>query len=443
MTSMKFGVYEVETFLTNSHRLIVSFAGIGDVDSDDIPYEWYDSLVNWNNGINYVFIRDTSRSWYTNENGMAPLIQWLGNLISERNISNTIGFGLSMGGYGSLVVDSMLKFDLTVAISSRAYIGRECEFDQRLIELSERLANPEKMNVHNLFRDEGNYIFLYSIDDMDDMKHASRLYLTKPDNVSMFSTRGSHNIGHNEKKIRGLNRLLTWLFSDNCISQLDGFKPFTRDTAVIASMLENSTPPGTITSAMYNEYFQYINPVDLPEHALATCADRSLDSYIRSWITQGGLESDSILTRSRLHLCPIVTSCYLNIGSFSKNLTFGWSQPEEDGCWATGIWHFMEGSIVDGGDGPYGLKMEYRVYLPPNSHQTINFFDRNGIQLQSVHHENGRDSGNVLIPLGESRLFQILVQTPTPLMPSDFANSEDNRELSIFITSLAVIPARL
>jgi hypothetical protein len=444
MASMKFGVYEVEISLRDSQRLIVSFAGIGDIDSGEMPYEWQDSLSDWNDNISYIFIRDTSRSWYTNESGISSLAQWLNELIFDLNISYSIGFGLSMGGYGALILDSLVKFDLTVAISSRTYLGRESQFDNRLTELSELVTSSQKTNAYNLLRDVGNYIFLYSIDDINDMMHASRLYFIKPQNVKMFSTRGPHNIGYNEKKIRGLKPLLSWLFLDNCASPLEGFKPFTLDTAVIASTLEKMNFPESITASAYEEYFQHIAPADIPELILVSCAQHSLDSHIRTCLTHDRHQRESIFSSSRLHLSPIVSLSHLTVNSFARNLTLGWSDPEEDGCWAIGIWHFIEGSIIDSGIGPYQLRVDYRVYLPPESSQTINFYDEDGLMcIESVHHKYGRDAGTVFIPLRTPYLFKILIETANPLMPSACSSSEDTRELSIFVTSLTVISTTL
>lgn len=444
MASIKFGVYEAETSLCESKSLIISFAGIGDIDNNEMPYEWHDSLRDWNDNISYIFIRDTSRSWYTNEDGISSLAHWLTNLITDLKIINTIGFGLSMGGYGALILDNMVKFNLTIAISSRAYVGKESLFDGRLSELSDQISNCQKSNARDLLRENGNYIFLYSIDDMNDMMHASRLYFIKPENARMFSTRGPHNIGHNEKKIRGLNPLLSWLFEDNCSSRLEGFKPFTQHTATIASTLERLNFPETLPAAAFEEYFQYIDPVDLPELVLASCVQHSLDTWIRSCLIQNEIESKDIFSSARLRSSPIVSLSHLTVDCFSRNLTLGWSAPEAEGCWATGIWHFIEGSIIDNGNGngTYQLKIEYRVFLPPDSCQTINFYDQNGqILLQSTHRNDGDDSGTVFIPLRSQPSFQILIETPNPLTPSAFSQSEDTRNLSIFITSLAVIPA--
>ena len=442
MLSLEFGDYEASCLLRGTDKLVVSFAGIGDLVNPTPDYEWMDSLAGWSDDCSFIFIKDNSRSWYTNDIGIYEFALWLRNLMNELQFKESIAFGLSMGAYGAVIVDSLIHFDLVIALSSRSSVGVEADFDPRLESFSSKVKAHSNNNLMNLIRDDGTYIYLYSIDDPCDMMHAARLYELKKPNVRIFKTRGQHNIGYNIKKVFGLNSLFDWIFEYRCLQKHIAFTPFTDSTVDIAKKLEELGHPTELSTEDYNQSFQKWELDLIPRAILDNILVHAVDQTFDTLLKKTSPRTISCTQNIRLHLLPIIAYCHLNPEEFVKNLSFGWSDLEPAGCWAVGKWHFIEGHILGLNHSKHALAIEYDVYLPAGTTQIIRFY-LNSVDLLICErtHEGGQNSGTVFIPLLDGFL-SLLIETPNFTSPKSNNEGDDKRLLSLFVKSLTVIPMK-
>jgi len=439
MLSLEFGDFEALCVLRQTEKLIVSFAGIGDLANDNPDYEWIESLISWNNEYSFIFIKDNSRSWYTSGTGIQELAFWLRKLIDELAIKKSIAFGLSMGAYGAMIVDNLVEFDLVIALSSRAKVGAQAGFDPRLESLSLKVRDHPNNDSLNLIRDDGNYVYLYSIDDPCDMMHATRLYSIKKPNLRFFKTRGQHNIGYNIKKTFGLDSFFDWIFIHDCSTTHFAFTPFTDSLIEIASILEHLGHPDRLSYDDYLKYFLKSDIEYIPRIILDDILKHTVDKTLTLFEEKRAPRNISCTEHVRLHLLPIVPYCYLSPEEFVRNLAFGWSDLEPHGCWAVGRWHGIEGRIIGISGSKHVLAIEYDIYLPDGKSQNIRFFlNEKDIPIVQKTYKGSENSDVVIIPISESSI-SLLIETPDFTSPKANNDGDDHRPLSLFIKSLAIV----
>jgi hypothetical protein len=440
MPPLIFGDYEVKCILRGTAKLVVSFAGIGDLAIDAPEYEWMESLTYWNSEHSYIFIKDNSRSWYTSQNGINELCLWLRKFILEVRYAKTIAFGLSMGGYGAIIADSTVHFDLVITMSSRVFVGADALFDPRLANLSSNVPALANNNSLNLIRSAGTYIYLYSIDDPCDMMHAVRLFGARKPNIRMFKTRGQHNIGLNIKKTSSLNLFFDWIFT-NCETGYFQFEPFTRIDFEIATALERLGHPSDFSYDIYNALFSRFPVESIPRVILDNFLHHSMDRAIDSFEPIAFSTEMTCTEHAEVYQLPLVAYCHLGPEEFARNLKFGWSDFEGNGCWAVGKWHCIQGHVIGLKTTQNALLIEYDVYLPTGTSQALKFYLNNRDTLiLEVNHKNDERSGVVAIPFSQ-RFLSVLIETPNFTSPQVNGLSEDNRNLSLFVKSLSIISA--
>ncbi len=438
MLSLEFGDYEASCVLRRTDKLIVSFAGIGDLANNTPDYEWIESLTAWNNEYSFIFVKDNSRSWYTSSNGISEFGLWLKKLIDELEFIETIAFGLSMGAYGAIIVDSLVRFDLVIALSSRMAVGSKADFDPRLELLSEKVIPHPNNHLINMIRDDGKYVCVYSIDDPCDMMHAVRLYKENKPNLRFFKTRGQHNIGYNIKHTFGLNSFFDWMFIHHCTAPHFAFKPFTQSTVEIAAELEHRGHPNRISHETYNQCFSKLEIESIPRIVLDDILNHSIDNAWKSFENTVQSQRLRFTEYVHLYLLPVIAYSYLTTEEFIRNLSFGWSDLEPNGCWAVGKWHCIEGNVVGLRGSKHAIAIEYDVYLPKGKTQDIRFYLNNDENpIIEKNHKDDESSGIVFIPIVESA-FSLVIETPNFTSPMSNDDGEDYRALSLFVKSLAV-----
>lgn len=238
--TIQFGNYEVLVVPGTSSKLITSCAGVGNIQNDSIGFEFKESLNKVAPEHHRIFIKDLGRTWYTETNGRHELVEFIKNYLVNYSISNSVVFGMSMGGYGALVMDSLIKFDKVVVISGRSGIGGDVPFDTRNKKLL-NTVNSQKFNSIENFQDEVQRIhMLFSMDEKFDLFHAYRASRLFPQ-IKMHVVRGDHNLGH-EYRVQGrIKNLINWIISIESDVELNGSFKFSNELLKICNeMLSES-----------------------------------------------------------------------------------------------------------------------------------------------------------------------------------------------------------
>lgn len=190
----RFGVYEVAVHsASNSHRALITLGGIGDMATGHIPFEFQHTAQQALPNVHGIFIRDTARSWYNHPEGWAELVAHLKQYLAQHHISEVTLMGLSMGGFGALVLSLYLPATQVVALSSRTRLLKKPHFDHRNIELVRAIPAIAHQNPLKHLNPATRYTLVFSIDEKEDTVHAGR---GLKHSVQLLATRGDHNIGH-------------------------------------------------------------------------------------------------------------------------------------------------------------------------------------------------------------------------------------------------------
>lgn len=190
---VKFGGYDALVRPGTTNKLIVSVAGIGIPEDDRMAYEWNGSFQKLGVRDHIICIRDLQRSWANNPDGLDDLVSFLKSYMRRHRIEDSLIFGLSMGGFGALVLDHYVNFRRVVAISPQLLVGPTCTFDNRYTELWKKISAFKHTDARSLVRPGGTYQVLFSLDDAKDILHLQAL--AGYSNVEFLAYRGQHNIG--------------------------------------------------------------------------------------------------------------------------------------------------------------------------------------------------------------------------------------------------------
>lgn len=99
-----------------THTLVVSFTGIGKPEHAEQQEELV--LQSSQGGVNHVlFVSDTARHWYNGVGVFDEIVAFVQNYKAENDITRTVTFGNSMGGYGAIQFAGALGADVCLAIS--------------------------------------------------------------------------------------------------------------------------------------------------------------------------------------------------------------------------------------------------------------------------------------------------------------------------------------
>lgn len=189
----RYGNYELAIEPGTSSQALITLSGIGDMSSGHIAFEFRESMRAALGSVHGLFLRDTRRSWYNDPHGWEQLLSRLRDYLTDNQIRDITCFGLSMGGFGALILASELPVTRVVAMSPRTLLSPQPYFDRRNRDLLDRidtLSHADALARLNPFVD---YTLLFSIDEPEDTLHAFRA-LCSP--VRLLATRGDHNIGH-------------------------------------------------------------------------------------------------------------------------------------------------------------------------------------------------------------------------------------------------------
>ncbi|MFS1874871.1 tetratricopeptide repeat protein [Enterovibrio norvegicus] len=168
-----------------SDKILVSFSSASAVDGFD-SYKTLNSL-----GVNNLFVRDISRSWYNGSNpywdSIYELAQKINMAVKEFDKEKIYFTGSSMGAYAAIAISSILGFGKVLAFSPQARLESHIPNtpDQKKISLD--IPYLSKLKV-----DSSRCAVFFGLTELSDYIHASELM--KADVKVSYVIFASHNI---------------------------------------------------------------------------------------------------------------------------------------------------------------------------------------------------------------------------------------------------------
>lgn len=178
-------VWYEDDFSGNSKVLIAAFAGQLIVPG---KFEWANTWTGLYNHLDFKKIRlcDHKLSWYQTTfpdvEGYGPfaLAKFLKKKIEEANVDKVAFMGLSMGGYGALILGSILKVDEVITFSPQTSLTRGRYKKANLNKKFEGFDIDKKMTdvkyaLENSDSDKTVYHIYYGALNKSDVAHAERI----------------------------------------------------------------------------------------------------------------------------------------------------------------------------------------------------------------------------------------------------------------------------
>jgi len=194
---------DIDIFQTEdqSNALVISFGGVrGD-------FEFYGSLSKLD--VDFVLVRDPTKRWYQHglqdlEGGFQGLINYLSELIAEREGKKLVVVGASAGGFAAILFGSLLNADQIISYGPQTYIS-----DELRAPLNERRWWPELKRIAELqYGDllpvvsssiQSKIHIFFGSDDFFDFLHAAHLIECPNVTISMIEN-GDHAVSGTMKR---------------------------------------------------------------------------------------------------------------------------------------------------------------------------------------------------------------------------------------------------
>lgn len=417
--SSRHGTYETLVNNKFSSQLIISVSGVGDIEKDEMPFESRGSIEEGCPEASSIFVRDTSRSWYTNEDGFDGLIEFLCAFIEQQDVKDVTVYGVSMGACGALLISKHIKANRVVAISPRTLIGESCSYDGRLRDLSEKIKSPRHPDLAKLDYGLTKATIIASIDTPEDAAHASRMVGT---GVRVLGARGDHNVAHTMRLKGLLPRLVKSSIDGDIDPDTFGFFELSNDFA--SAMRMHLIEKVAIESI---ESLGNVADSQIPHYMLSYLYKRWMRDYITS-SPAGSFE--------RIHAYPAHIGQVIEGHSLMPYLSTGWSSPEDFGVWGIGHHHSIRLELIDYKPGENVLIVVYgRVF----AHTSVPKIELAGYinGVKCIDSQLGSHTYQFESMITEPRL-KIDFFTPNPMSPSEAGIGNDDRELSVAVTKILI-----
>lgn len=420
----KFGVYEAAIGQrANSEKLIISLSGFGPAEGD-IPFESVHSFKNVTLHPNLIYVKDNSRSWYTNKDGFDELVLYILDFIKNNQISDVTTFGISMGGYGAAIIAKAINAKRAIALSPRTIIGPKCNFDNRNKIYTDKINNTVFDDMRDLITPGLSLTVIFSIDDPYDSTHASRLMDTS---AKVIACRGEHNIARTLKNRHQLDSFLESCITDDLnLAEYGFFSPppeslilgtnrLVADSVGVTSQLLRSTPDEYVPNYMYKELKElwverYFKNPPQPYAALDLVSAYPAHPFL---VAEG----------------PEVAS-YLGIG---------WAGSEHFGVWGDGKYHTIKMRMTSmPPSGLIKLSLSFRIFRAENLPDIERSYFCNGMVPDS---QETKDALQIVEFNVSEPFVEISIYTPNAVRPSELGLSNDNRQLSIALLSIKSQPS--
>lgn len=216
-------VWFQKDFSGDSKILFIALAG-----NLIIPGKW-----EWSNTWNGLYkdlqfkkmwLCDNNKTWWQGRfpglkgNGPNTLAPFMKKQIQEANVDKVVLMGLSMGGFGSLLLGNLLRADEVIAISPQTYITKGRMKKAGLYEKYKGLdIDPKFKDVKLLLKDSDNdktnYHIYFGYLNKNDVGHATRL-----EEFPKVHLHGVNSKRHTVARIIVKNNLLGWHMKILCES---------------------------------------------------------------------------------------------------------------------------------------------------------------------------------------------------------------------------------
>jgi hypothetical protein len=411
--------------ITDTSRLVISLSGFGPANGE-IPFESVHSLKSLTLNPCLIYVKDNSRSWYTNKNGFDDLITFLKEFISQNKISDISVFGISMGGFGAVLLANKLNANRAIALSPRTLIGPKCTFDSRNKEYMDHLFDIEVDDMRDLLSENSHVTVLYSIDDPFDAAHAARL---KDTSAKVLAFRGEHNIAKTLKSKGRLDKFMEACITNKLAIEDYGF--FIAPSELLLLSLNKLLPDSVPTA---NQVLKEMSPEHIPDYLY-----RDLQSiWIAKHFSAPYSKQVPYESATAYPAHPFLTAEGPRVSPY---LGIGWAGPENFGVWADGVHHTLK------------LRM---TSMPANGEVRISialrtFSDERAPKIIAEYHCNGElpvkseTSGlmQVVTFLATEPYVEITIYTPNAVRPAELGISGDKRMLSVAILGITIEPSEI
>jgi len=182
--------FYIQDFQNSSH-LIMALSGYGQ------NFEWFGSLkrVTENYTFSKFWLRDTSKAYWHGELpgidiGVINLAKFISGKIKESEAKKVMMMGLSMGGYGALLLGCLCNVDLVLSFSGQTYLPDHRRVKYKLYEKWKNIKVLEENIDLKILFDKHNknnktvYKLFYGDENVGDKKYAK--HIEKHRGVELF-----------------------------------------------------------------------------------------------------------------------------------------------------------------------------------------------------------------------------------------------------------------
>ena len=161
-----------EEFEPNSDALVIALSSFFGNSLDPNKWEWENGtgIISNITPFKRMFVRDIDEGWYQTQfegvEGYGPhaLASFLKERIKESKAKRVLIMGLSLGGYGALLLGCLCKLDLAIAISPQTFFTPERYKKNKLDEKYKNLnVNKEETDLKVILEKYNNNHTYYNI----------------------------------------------------------------------------------------------------------------------------------------------------------------------------------------------------------------------------------------------------------------------------------------
>lgn len=413
--TLTFGHYDVLYKTGTGERLFISLSSVGDAKNDIMAFEWRKSLRQNIGDDSYIIIKDRTRSWFHSHEGFSDVIAFLKAFTIDNQVTYTLALGLSMGGYGALMISQHLKIDDVVAMSTIACVDEPGGFDGRYKHFLKDVVRSDNSDMIGKEVLTTNYLYLFAVDEVMDVLHADLLAAKAPNNARFFAYHGDHNtgitLGRQGKTQDFVNLIMDGGFTDDAAKKLGLYPVGTELISLLAQFHREKTEKGA--------------------HGLAQALPRNL-------IPAYAPASRHALRKIARY--PLIASGRLLFPSeLEPYLLSGWSNLEPTGFWSLGQDHKIGFHIVDGASTErVRVTLKFMALVTDRSPDQRVRVAVNDVLIMHQAIEAKHHHFDVCFELEAPQDVLISITTPDAVSPKALGLSKDARELAVFIKSIAI-----
>lgn len=435
-----FSGYQIDVKHGSTARLIVSLAGIGVPQADrpgrpSMALEWNGTFTRLGLHDHVIFLRDLNRSWFNDETGWSDVVAFIEGYCAEHEITERIGFGLSMGGSGLLVLDHDLKFDHAIVMGPQVLLGNEaCSFDHRFDDLWAKVETFRYPDLSLTMRADGHFHVLCPIDIPEDVRHVRALVARRAD-LRVSFVHGDHNIGAEMGRRAALDRFVKALLDrdDDVLKRTGVFDADRRVFELVErAMTEGLSPRLAVDTAAVHQ----TSPSNVPEFLASMLMDEGTRPASLNAVAVDGADAPVAVVHAAQIIPPAV---------FPQLARYGWFGLESGSfVWSEGIYHILRLHIMDFADRPETQVVLTVCPLLGEAHrrQILSVaIDGEHVVDTAFSYEAGDAGRPVEVRLPIKRATpEILLTTPLCVSPSSMGLNEDRRLLALQLMGVRLLP---